>query len=309
MREHARDNTGDDRTGRPNRAAMGIAADDICHPVGPSQQLADLADRVLELHEELRKARNQLASYSDTLVAIQRSILPQQLPSVPGLDLAVHFADVGSVGGDFYDVHPVGPDRWAILIADVAGHGLAAAAILALVHALSSTVQGQEASPGRALALVNEQLATRYFANTSQFVTVFAGLYCAQTQTLTYAAAGHPPPRLVRGNEVRRLGEVSGWPLGISRLSEYPEQTVQLVPGDRLVLYTDGITESKSATRELFGDERLDIVLRAPRNTAAGLLEHVVGSVQEFRAGQAAEDDETCLVAVVTAIREHFRKL
>ncbi|MBK9120399.1 MAG: SpoIIE family protein phosphatase [Phycisphaerales bacterium] len=271
------------------------------------QWFANLVDRVLELHEELRKARSQLANYSEMLVAIQRSILPQQLPAVPGLDLAVHFADADAegVGGDFYDVHPIGPDRWAILIADVAGHGLAAAAILALVHALGSAVQDEAASsPGTALALVNQQLATRYLANTGQFVTVFAGLYSAQAQTLTYAAAGHPPPRLARGNEVRRLGDFSGLPLGIDTASVYSEQTVQLLPGDRLVLFTDGITESKCATHDLFGDERLDAVLRAPASTATALLARVVNSVRRFRGGRPAEDDETCLVAVVNPVQQ-----
>lgn len=269
------------------------------------QIFTSLADRVLELHEELRKARHQLASYSETLVAIQRSILPQQLPSVPGLDLAVHFADAEGVGGDFYDVHPVGPDRWAILIADVAGHGLAAAAILTLVHALGRAVQDHEAatSPGTALALVNEQLATRYLVNTGRFVTVFAGLYSTQAQTLTYAVAGHPPPRLVRGNEVRRLNGVSGLPLGVGQQSVYPEHTVQLLPGDRLVLFTDGITESRNAAHEDFGEERLDAAVRVPTSTAAALRDHVVSSVRMFRSGQPAGDDETCLVAVVKPLQ------
>lgn len=292
----------DDGQGRlPDGAAASPASassrDAACPLCGPTPGLAELAERVRELHEELRTARKQIASYRNTLVAIQRSILPQQLPCVPGLDLAVHFADTEGVGGDFYDVHPVGPDRWVILIADVAGHDLAAAAILALVHALGSAVQGHDAetAPGKALALVNQQLVTRYLANTSQFVTVFAGLYCARSRTLTYAAAGHPPPRLVRGSEVRRLGDVSGLPLGISKVTEYPEQVVQLLPGDRLVLFTDGITESRGTARDLFGDQRLDAVLRAPADSAAALLERVIGSVQAFRVGQPADDDETCL--------------
>lgn len=284
---------------------VGVAAhNDTWHLRGRPQRFTELTDRVLELHEELRKARNQLASYSETLVEIQRSILPARLPEVPGLDLAVHFADADGVGGDFYDVHPVGPDRWAILIADVAGHGLAAAAILALVHALGSAVQGQEASPGTALALVNQRLATRYLANTSQFVTVFAGLYSAQAQTLTYAAAGHPPPRLIRGNEVHRLDDVSGLPLGIGAASAYPEQVVQLWPGDRLVLFTDGITESTNAAHDFYGDERLDAVARDPASTATALLDNVVNSVRTFRAGQPAGDDETCLVAVVKPVQQ-----
>jgi len=257
------------------------------------------------LEKELREARMQLANYRDTLMTIQRAMLPQHLPRVPGLDLAVHFADVVGVGGDFYDVRPVAPGRWAIVMADVSGHDLAAAAILAVVHALGNAVDRQQVppGPGAALALVNGPLATRYLANTGKFVTAFVALYDAQAQVLTYASAGHPPPRLVRGNEVRRLSDVSGLPLGIDKASLYPEQIVQLLPGDRLVLLTDGITESRNAASQDFGDERLDALLQNPASTAAALRDHVVSSVRMFRGGQPAGDDETCLVAVVKSLQ------
>ena len=255
-----------------------------------------------ELNLEFRHAREELDRYNKLVLTIQRAILPQQLPTVPGLDLAVHFADAEDAGGDFYDVYPAGLNRWAIVIADVIGHGLAAAAILALVHALGNTVQSQQVppSPGAALSLINKPLATRYLANTGQFVTAFVGLYDAEDRVLTYASAGHPPPRLVRGNEVHRLDADSGLPLGIDEISTYGNTTLQLLAGDRLVLFTDGITESTNAAREPFGDERLDAVLRAPASTAAEQRDHVINSVRTFRAGRPAGDDETCLVAVVT---------
>jgi phosphoserine phosphatase RsbU/P len=260
------------------------------------------SDEIPELNHELRHAREELERYDKLVLTIQRAILPQQLPTVPGLDLAVHFADAEDAGGDFYDVYPAGPNRWAIVIADVIGHGLAAAAILALVHAIGNAVQSQQVppAPGAALALINKPLATRYLANTGQFVTAFVGLYDADAQVLTYASAGHPPPRLVRGNEVHRLDADSGLPLGIDDSSIYGNETLQLLAGDRLVLFTDGITESTNAARDLFGDERLDALLHAPASTAAELLDHVINSVRTFRAGRPAGDDETCLVAVVT---------
>jgi len=245
-----------------------------------------------------RFAQGYLAQYGETLVAIQRSMLLHQLPRVPGLDLAVHSLQADRAGGDFYDIRLVAPNRWAFVIADVSGHGLAAAAILVLVHALGSAVQGEQA-PGAALALVNSPLATHYLANTGKFVTAFVALYDTQAQTLTYASAGHPPPRLVRGNEVRRLDAVSGFPLGIDKTSAYENETLQLQAGDRLVLFSDGITESANAAHEFFGDERFDAVLTGPANSAAGLLKHVVDSVKTFRAGRPAIDDETCLVARV----------
>lgn len=259
-----------------------------------------------QLHEELREARRQLAEYRDTLVAIQRSILPQHLPSVPGLDLAVHFADADGPGGDYYDVRSVGQDHWAIVIADVCGHGLAAAAILALVHALGNALHEPHVppAPGAALALINTPLATRYLANTARFVTAFVGLYDAEGQILTYAAAGHPPPRLVRDNEVRRLDAVSGLPLGINKESVYGNDSLQLLAGDRLVLFTDGITESTDAADASFGDERLDAVLRVPASTAAELMDHVVTSARTFRGGRPAGDDQTCLVAAVKPVQQ-----
>jgi sigma-B regulation protein RsbU (phosphoserine phosphatase) len=259
-----------------------------------------------QMSEKLRHAREELKRYGELLLTIQRSILPQHLPGIPGLDLAVHFADADGVGGDFYDVHPVGPDRWAIVIADVAGHGLAAAALLAMVHALSSSIRVQEPapSPGAALSLVNRPLATRYLADSGQFVTAFIGQFDAQTQVLTYASAGHPYPRLIRGDSLLRLDAAGAMPLGVSETSVYEEASVLLLPGDRLVLFTDGITESTNAAHELFGEQRLDAVLRTSASTAAELLQRVVDSVQTFRAHQPAGDDETCLVAVVNPIQQ-----
>ncbi|GMU84489.1 MAG: hypothetical protein AMXMBFR47_43580 [Planctomycetota bacterium] len=256
------------------------------------------------LNDELREARQQLANYRDTLVTIQRAMLPQRLPRVPGLDLAVHFADADGVGGDFYDVRPVASGRWAIVIADVIGHGLGAAAILAVVHALGNAVDRQRvmAEPSAALALVNGPLATRYLADTGKFVTAFVGLYDADVQVLTYASAAHPPPRLVRGNAVRRLDDVSGLPLGLDRTSAYEQSSLHLRPGDRLVLFTDGVTESMNSARSLFGDERLDAILPAPVNSAQELLNRVTSSVRTFRGGRPAGDDETCLIAFVKPI-------
>lgn len=259
------------------------------------------SDGMFEPNDELRRAREELQRCGELLLAIQKSILPQQLPRVAGLDLAVHFADADGPGGDYYDVRPVGPDHWAIVVADVSGHGLAAAAILALVHALGNAMQGQQVptAPGAALALINGPLATRYLADTGQFVTAFVGLFDARRQVLTYSSAGHPPPRLIRGNEIRRLEGASGLPMGIETNMEYRNETVQLRAGDRLVLFTDGITESTNATHERFGDQRLDAALRGPASTAAQLLDHVVQSVLAFRAGRPADDDETCLVTMV----------
>lgn len=256
------------------------------------------SSRVRQLSDELRQAREELDRCGKLLQTIQKSILPQQPPSIPGLDLALHSVQADGAGGDFYDIRPVGPNRWVFVIGDVSGHDLAAAAILVLVHALGSAVQG-ELSPSAALEWVNKPLASRYLTNTGEFVTAFVGLYDAQARTLTYASAGHPPPRLVRENEVRRLDAVSGLPLGIDQTTEYRNDRLQLHAGDRLILFTDGVTESTNAAHEFLGDACLDEHLLSPVSTAAKLLDHVMESVRTFRGGRPAADDETCLIAFV----------
>jgi sigma-B regulation protein RsbU (phosphoserine phosphatase) len=263
-----------------------------------------VVDRVLQLHEDLRGARSQIERYSESLFAVQHAILPQEIPEVPGLDLAVYFSEAGGVGGDFGNVQPAGPGRWSIAMCDVSGHGLAAAAILGMVHALGTGINGQKLPPsaGAALALINNPLATRYLANTGRFVTAFAGRYDAEAQVLTYALAGHPPPRLVR-EQVHRLVGISGLPLGLDETSAYEETSVRLLPGDRLILFTDGITENMNAAHESFGDDRLDELLRAPVSRAADLLSRIVGALQMFRGGTPGIDDESCLVALVKPIR------
>lgn len=271
-----------------------------------STMAAQPSDEILRLNHELRHAREELQRYAEQMLEIQRSMLPPQPPGVPGLELAVHFADADGPGGDFYDVRLVGPNHWALVVADVSGHGLAAAAVLALVHALGNALQSQQGPtpPGAALALINKPLATRYLANTGQFVTAFVGLYDAHAQVLTYASAGHPRPRLIRDSEIRLLDGAFGLPLGVSETGAYNERSLRLLPGDRLVLFTDGITESTNAANEFFGDKRLDAVLRAPASTAAELRDHVVNSVCTFRAGRPASDDETCLVAVEKPVQQ-----
>lgn len=264
---------------------------------------ANQTEQIRQLSQELCRTRAEMKRYGELLQAIQKSILPEQLPAVPTLDLAVHFVDVDGVGGDFYDVHPIGPDHWAIVIADVVGHGLAAAALLGMVHALGSAVRGQHAqmTPGQLLLQVNQPLVSRYLAGSGQYVTAFVAQYHAPTKLLTYASAGHPYPRLVRDDSVIRLDAATGLPLGICATGNYEEASIQLLSGDRLVLITDGITESANESRELFGDTRLDSVLRTPASTAAELLQRVVNSVRTFRGGRPALDDETCLVALVNS--------
>ncbi len=262
---------------------------------------ASMIDRVFQLHEELRQTRASLARYEEFLLGIQKAIIPERLPHVPGLDLSVHFSPIEAVSGDFYDIRPAGPGKWAIAVADACGHGLGAATVMALAHALGTV--WHDRAPQRSLsAALHEinQLLVRYLANTGRFATAFISIYDACNRDLVYASAGHPPARLVHGGQGLRLDAVSGPPLGIAETSAYEEASVRLSTGDRLVFFTDGITEARNAEQEFFGDSRFDEILAAPAATAAELVARLTAELRAFRGGRPPEDDETCLVCFVT---------
>ena len=268
---------------------------------------AHMIDRVFQLHEELRQTRASVARYKELLLGIQKVILPERLPLVPGLDLALHFSPIDEVGGDFYDIRPAGPGKWAITVADACGHGLGAATVMALAHTLGAV--WHDRAPPRSLGVaLNEinQLLVHYLADTGRFATAFVSIYDACNRDLAYASAGHPPPRLVRDGQVLPLDAVSGPPLGIAETSVYEEASQRLSPGDHVVFFTDGITEARNAEQEFFGDSRFDEALALPAATAAEVVARVTAELRTFRASRAPDDDETCLACCVTGpIEEH----
>ena len=173
---------------------------------------------------------------------------------------------------------------------------------MAVTHSLAHTYPGPATPPGAMLDYVNRHLANLYTVSSDTFVTAFYGIYEPRDRTLTYASAGHNPPRLKRCQDgsLALLDGARGLPLGILATEKYAETTYQLVPGDQLVLYTDGIVEAQNAAGEQFGMGRLDKVLENCAVGAPGLLESVLAAVEEFAAGRPAHDDRTVLVAKVS---------
>ena len=256
----------------------------------------------LVLSEQL-KAAYEAVDYEMKVVAdIQRSLLPSKMPDIPTLSLAASYQTSHRAGGDYYDFFPLCDGKWGLLIADVSGHGTPAAVLMAVTHSLAHSYPGPAMPPSRLLEHVNHHLAARYTAQSDTFVTAFYGVYDPANRTLTYASAGHNPPRLKRcvDGTLALLDGTNGLPLGIAPGQTYREQTWQLVPGDQLVLYTDGITEAHNKHGKMFGLERLDKVLENCAIGAPDLLESVLSSLEQFTEGQPAHDDRTLLVAKVS---------
>jgi sigma-B regulation protein RsbU (phosphoserine phosphatase) len=256
----------------------------------------------LVLAEDLQRTYEALDRELKTVGEIQRSLLPTRLPTIPTLDLAAYYQPSQRAGGDYYDFFPLPAGQWGVFLADVSGHGTPAAVLMAVTHCIAHTYPGPTVPPGKILDYLNHHLTTRYTSQNGHFVTAFYGIYEPAERGLTYACAGHNPPRLKRCQDgtLLALDRVNNLPLGITTEEAYDECVQQLWPGDQIIFYTDGITEAHNAEGKLFGTDRLDQVLENCSLQASALLAEVLRSVEEFAGGRPADDDRTVIVARVS---------
>ena len=268
---------------------------------GVPPEIVALAARSIELaiggaheHAETARVAQELAIGR----RIQLTLLPRRFPDVAGWAFAAAYEPAREVGGDLYDAFPLRGrhDRVALLIADVTGKGIPAALLMADVRALLHAATDNAEGPADALERVNRILVTE--RTTSLFVT--AALVVVETATgrITYASAGHEPPLVARcqGGVVRL--EASGPILGAFADATFEERTASLDRGDCLVLYTDGVTETRADDREFFGEDRLLRSITAACGwTADAIARTLVEETRAFRGGAEPFDDLTLLVA------------
>ena len=253
----------------------------------------------LVLRNQLGGALAALDRELQAVGEIQRSLLPESLPTVPGFELAAYYNTSARAGGDYYDFFPLSDGGWGMFIADVSGHGTPAAVLMAITHAIAHAHPGTHTPPEALLRYLNGRLS-RSYARGGTFVTAFYAVLDPASRTLTYARAGHNPPRLVRGDRVLSLDATGALPLGIIDGQTYDESTVTLERGDLLLLYTDGITEAMApkapGSRQLFGLERLDkLLLDCGAASADGCIARVRSAVAAFCGNQPPTDDQTLL--------------
>jgi len=254
----------------------------------------------LVLRNSLGAALKALDRELQAVGEIQRSLLPAELPPIPGFELAAHYHTSARAGGDYYDFFPLEGGRWGVFIADVSGHGTPAAVLMAITHAIAHAKPGHQTPPDELLRYLNRRLAASYTRGGS-FVTAFYAVLDPAARTLTYSGAGHNPPRLVRGGRVIPLDRSGGLPMGIIDDEGYCVATVTLERGDLLLLYTDGITEAMAPlkgapSRQLFGVERLDaLLLDCGATDAGGCIGRVRKEVAAFSEGAPPTDDQTLI--------------
>ncbi len=252
-----------------------------------------------DLQRSVQNGAAQLAMQEEELESareIQQALLPKSVPQLPGLEVATAWQPARIVGGDYFDVFQLGKQELAVCIADVAGKGICAALLMANVQASVRAFAREAESPARVCGRINQVLCEN--CSTDRFVTFFYAVLNGPDRILRYCNAGHPAPLLVSADSVHQLAG-SGAALGLFPDWKYEEFTVRLSAGDRLVLYTDGITEAVRSDGEEFGSENLAAVAQASgRNPASELNRLLLAQVTQFCNGQF-HDDATLLVVAI----------
>jgi sigma-B regulation protein RsbU (phosphoserine phosphatase) len=259
-----------------------------------------VAERTRELAAKnalLEQARARINAELDVARALQLAILPATFPARHGCDSAARMIPATTMGGDFYDFIELAGGQIGLVMADVSGKGVPAAFFMAVARTNLRNVAADHADPGACLAQANGVLCSQNPLNL--FVTVFYCVLDPLTGVLRYANGGHNPPYLRRAHgSVEALSGKGGLVLGVMPGVEYPDHVVQLCPGDRLVLFTDGVTEAFNPADEAYGEERLVAEIQAHGvGTAAALVERICDSIAGF-AGVAPQSDDITLIAL-----------
>jgi serine phosphatase RsbU (regulator of sigma subunit) len=261
---------------------------------------ATVAERTRELADKnatLEQAQAQIKAELEVARALQLAILPAAFPARAGWDGAARMIPATSMGGDFYDFIELPDGRIGLVIADVSGKGVPAAFFMAVARTSLRDLAPQHADPGACLAHTNELLCAQNPLDL--FVTVFYCVFHPRSGVLRYANGGHNPPYLRHADgSVETLDGTGGIALGVMRGVVYADHTTRLLPGDRLLLYTDGVTEAFNSADEAYGVDRLLAEVRAQGEGAAtALVERICRSVTSF-AGSAPQSDDITLTVL-----------
>jgi phosphoserine phosphatase RsbU/P len=248
---------------------------------------AQLAEQLHAINNELELARQ-----------IQLSILPHSLPQLPGLDMAARFLPMTSVAGDFYDFIQIDNTHLGMLMADVSGHGLPSALIASMLQVALTAQVGHSSEPAKVLRGLNRALCGKF---TDNFVTAAYVYVDLEKNLMRYAGAGHPPVLQFR-NATGKAAQVlqNGLILGMFEEATYEVLELALEPGDRHILYTDGILEAANPAEELYGADRFMRFMEANKSLAADpFADAFLAEIANWTgpsADQGQQDDITLLL-------------
>jgi len=236
------------------------------------------------MEEELRVART-----------IQQSLLPGKLPTEGWMRVRGSSVSSHEVGGDYYDVSPVGPHCWSLVVADVSGKGVGSALLAALLQGALITSSEHARVLGRRMERLNQFLNNR--TGGEKYATIFYSLV-EEDGLFSYVNAAHCPPMLVRGGAIVRELAATGMPVGLLEPASFEVSEDRLQSGDKIVIYTDGVTEAQNTRGEFFGRKRLrEIVVQHAAGSSGDIHDAIQGAVTAFTQGATQSDDITVVVA------------
>jgi phosphoserine phosphatase RsbU/P len=276
--------------------AMRLGAVNFIQKPWENRRLLQVVREQFEQGKTRRQAEHQRTVEKiefDEAEAIQRAFLPPSLPKMPGCGMAVRWQPKERVGGDYYDVFPLASRRLAFCVADASGKGLPAALLMSNFQAGLRSYATASASPAEVVSRLNQLLCANHLTN--KFITLFYGVLDLAELELTYTNAGHPSLVICRRDGSRTALKETGGIVGVFSDWTYRQEVQPLQPGDRLWLFTDGISEAHDGAGNEFGPEHLNRILAEAKDLSlAEAQEFVWRAVLDF-CSHTLEDDATLL--------------
>lgn len=277
-----------------------------------TQQLHEAFAKIDRQNQDLAHANQRMKRDLDAAARVQQTLLPDNLPEVPGLSFAWSYKPCDELAGDALNIVRINDDVIAAYLLDVSGHGVPAALLSVTatrgLHPRAGGAPSLVAGPGESPeAVTPAQVASRLNtlypmrSNGNHYFTMIYGLLDVQRLQFRFTDAGHPGPILARtGGQPERL-DVSGFPIGMLDEAEYDESVVELQPGDRLYLHSDGLTEEVNPKGEMFGDERLlSAIADGQALSLKEAVESLVNKVIDWR-GEGHLSDDASILAIAVA--------
>jgi sigma-B regulation protein RsbU (phosphoserine phosphatase) len=275
---------------------------EVCHEDVETELLEVDYTACVCLEHLSKEERRHLESELELAQDVQKMLLPQEVPNIPGLEIAAFSRPAQIVGGDYFDFIDFSNGFHGLAIADVAGHGVSASLHMASIQALLRTLVPVNKSPAEVMRQVHKLFIHNIRFET--FVTFFIGAFESSTKRLTYCNAGHQPPlvlhKTMSKNESVEMLRPTGAAIGLVEEAEFAEKTIELQEEDLLVLYTDGVTESVNPQNQEFGRERLVKLSREVNNTPVReVVQHIRQRLEEFSEGKPLADDTTIVLCKI----------
>ncbi|QXM07266.1 SpoIIE family protein phosphatase [Crassaminicella indica] len=263
-----------------------------------------ILDDITELENsklELQKRNEMIEAYHsrirDELALaknVQQNLIPNKLPQLEGVSLSAIYKPLEEIGGDLYDFIKINENSLGIFLSDISGHGVPAAMITAMVKAIMETSNYLFQHPAAFINYLNRKLIN---ISENLYLTAFYGLYNNKTKRFTYMRCGHPYPLIIRNGECIELKEGGSTILGVFENINFESKTIALQKGDKLIFYTDGLTETKEYPHTISQKDLHSILLKHSHKKIDSFINHVYEEIINLRKSKTFEDD-VCILGM-----------